>query len=79
VVLNMGALYQSILTSLSPLPFKKGENLDSLVSRIDLLRVKEREARKLENQINREKQFNRRIDLNRALNALKAEIEELKR
>jgi hypothetical protein len=79
VVLNMGALYQSILTSLSPLPFKKGENLDSLVSRIDLLRVKEREAEKLENQINREKQFNRRVDLNRALNALKAEIEELKR
>ena len=75
----MGALYQSILTSLSPLPFKKGENLDSLVSRIDLLRVKEREAEKLENQINREKQFNRRVDLNRALNALKAEIEELKR
>ena len=79
VVLNMGALYQSFLTSLSPLPFKKGENLDSLVSRIDLLRVKEREAEKLENQINREKQFNRRVDLNRALNALKAEIEELKR
>lgn len=79
VVLNMGALYQSFLTSLSPLPFKKGENLDSLVSRVDLLRVKEREAEKLENRINKEKQFNRRVELNNTLNKLKQEIENLKR
>lgn len=79
VVLNMGALYQSFLTSLSPLPFKKGENLDSLISRIDLLRVKEREAEKLESRINKEKQFNRRVELNRTLNILKQEIEKINR
>ncbi len=78
VVLNMGALYQSFLTSLSPLPFKKGENLDSLVSRVDLLRVKEREAEKLENRIDKEKQFNRRVELNRSLNKLKQEIKRLR-
>lgn len=79
VVLNMGALYRSFLESLSPLPFRQRENLDSLVSRIDLLRVKEREAQKLENRIRKEKQFNRRVELNRKLNALKQEIEDLKR
>jgi len=79
VVLNMGALYQSFLTSLSPLPFRKGENLDGLVSRIDLLQLKEREAEKLENRINKEKQFNRRVGLNRTLNKLKQEIKNLKR
>ena len=79
VMLNMGALYQSFLTSLSPLPFTKGENLDRLVSRIDLLRAREREAGKLENQINKEKQFNRRVELNRRLNKLKKEIENLRR
>lgn len=79
VVLNMGALYQSFLSSLSPLPFRKGEKLDSLVSRVDLLRVKEREAEKLESRIKKEKQFNRRVELNRDLNILKKEIKRLKR
>ena len=79
VVLNMGALYQSFLTNLSPLPFRKGENLDGLVSRIDLLRLKERETEKLENRINKEKQFNRRVGVNRILNKLKQEIKNLKR
>ena len=79
VVLNMGALCQSLLTSLSPLPFRQGEKLDDLVSRVDLLRVKEREAEKVESRIKKEKQFNRRVELNRTLNALKQEIENLKR
>ena len=79
VVLNMGALYQSLLTSLSPLPFRQGEKLGDLVSRVDLLRVKEREAEKVESRIKKEKQFNRRVELNRTLNALNQEIENLKR
>ncbi|MCF8089991.1 MAG: DUF4391 domain-containing protein [Desulfotignum sp.] len=37
-----------------------------------------REAEKLENRIKNEKQFNRRVELNRSLNALKQEIEKLK-
>jgi hypothetical protein len=61
------------------LSFRKGESLDSLVSRVNQLRVKEREAVKLENRIKKEKQFNRRVELNRALNELKAEIKDLKR
>jgi hypothetical protein len=79
VVLNMGALYQSLLTSLSPLPFRQGEKLDDLVTKVDLLRVKERETEKVESRIKKEKQFNRRVELNRALNALKQEIQNLKR
>ena len=77
VVLSMGALYQSLLASMSPLPFRKGEKLDSLVSRVDLLRIKEREADKLESRMNKEKQFNRRVELNRSLNILKKEISKL--
>ncbi|SEH05230.1 DUF4391 domain-containing protein [Candidatus Venteria ishoeyi] len=79
VVLNMGTLYQSLLTSISPLPFRQGEKLDDLVSRVDLLRVKEREAEKVESRIKKEKQFNRRVELNRTLNALKQEIEQLRK
>ncbi len=79
VLLNMGALYQSFLTSLSPLSFRQGEKLGDLAARVDLLRIKEREAEKVESRIKREKQFNRRVELNRTLNVLKAEIEEMRR
>jgi hypothetical protein len=79
VVLNMGALCQVFLKGLSPLSFRKGESLDSLVSRVDQLRVKEREVVKLANRIKKEKQFNRRVELNRMLNEIRAEIEDLKR
>lgn len=77
IVLNMGALYQAFLKKIIPLPFKKGESLDELVSRVDRLRIKERDAKKLESRIKNEKQFNRKVDLNRHLNELKQEIEEL--
>ncbi|WP_163336032.1 DUF4391 domain-containing protein [Desulfopila sp. IMCC35008] len=78
VVLSMGALYQAFLTAISPLRFREGETLDNLVARIDLLRVKEREAEKLENRMKKEKQFNRRVEMNRALNELNIEINTLK-
>lgn len=78
VVLGMGALYRSILAILSPLPLRKGEKLDSLVARVDLLRAKEWEAGKFQSRIKKEKQFNRRVELNRALNILKKEIKALK-
>ncbi len=78
VVLNMGMLYQSFLTALSPVPFRQVEELGDLVLRVDLLRGKEREAEKLETRIKRERQFNRRVELNRALNELKNEIWRLR-
>ncbi len=78
VVLNMAALYQSFLKAIIPLPFRKGEALDGVVLRVDQLRIKEREADKLESRMNKEKQFNRRVELNRSLNELNQEIENLK-
>jgi hypothetical protein len=55
----------------------KGEALYELVSRVDRLRVKERDAGRLESRIKKEKQFNRRVELNRKLNELKQEIKNL--
>jgi len=79
VVLNMAALYHSFLKALIPLPFRQSETLDELVLRVDQLRIKEREAEKLESRIKKEKQFNRRVELNRTLNALRSEIEGLRK
>ena len=79
VVLNMGALYQALLKNIIPLPFRETESLDDLVARIDLLRTREREAGKIESRLKKEKQFNRKVELNRRFNRLNQEIEELKR
>ena len=78
VVLNMGALYQNLLKALIPLSFRKSETLDEIVTRMDNLCIKERKASKIESRMKKEKQFNRRVELNRSLNELKREIEELK-
>ncbi|MCD4806813.1 MAG: DUF4391 domain-containing protein [Methanococcoides sp.] len=78
-VLNMGALYQAFLKAIIPIPFRKNETLDELVTRIDNLYIKERNAAKIESRMKKEKQFNRRVEMNGSLNELKQEIEELKR
>ena len=79
VVLSMSALYQTFLKAIIPLSFRENESLDGLVSRVDQLRIKEREADKFASRMKKEKQFNRRVELNRTLNELKAEIGVLKR
>lgn len=79
VVLDMGALYHFLIKSIIPIPKRKDESLDELVQRLDQIRVKEREAAKLEIRINKERQFNRRVELNRMINQLNREIEKLKR
>jgi len=78
VVLNMEALYQFLLKALIPLASSKNENIDSFVTRVEILRSKEREAEMIETRMKKEKQFNRRVELNRTLNALKQEIKSFK-
>ena len=77
VTLSLDSLYRTILKAMIPLPFRKGEALDALISRVDRLRVKERDAGRLESRMEKEKQFNRKVGLNKSLNELKQEIENL--
>ena len=78
LAIDMESLYRTLLERLSPLPLKQSENLNGLVSRVGLLRAKERESVKLRNRMGKEKQFNRRVELNQALNKLNQEIKALK-
>ena len=78
VTLNMGALYHSLLKAMISLQFRPDETLDELVSRVDLLRAKEREVEKLSAKLKKEKKNNRKVELNRSLNTLKQEIQRLK-
>ena len=77
MVLNMAALYQAILKGIISLPVRDGEGMEQLVDRVDQLKVKEREVAHLNSRIRKEKQFNRRVELNRTLNMLKKDISQL--
>jgi hypothetical protein len=79
LALNMKDLYHSILMSMSPLSLKKGETIESLISRIDLIQDKKKEAKKLRKKINIEKQYNRRMELNQILNKVNKDIESIKK
>jgi len=79
IVLNLSLLYERLLKSLIPLQPRAGECLDTLVKRLEQLRKLEREIDKLEIKLKKEKQFNRKVEINRLLKELTATIEELER
>lgn len=75
--LNMNSLYEQMLQELLPLSQRPKENLQACVERIEQARIKQNECNKLQKRINSEKQFNRKIELNRELKKIRKEIEGL--
>lgn len=67
VVLDVAGLYRELLRSLIPLSARPGESLRDQLDRLAMVRAAERECARLEVQLNREKQFNRKIEINRLL------------
>lgn len=78
VVLNLSGLYEHILRELIPLQAREGENLERQIERMGLVIAKDKAYEKLEARMNREKQYNRKVEMNRTLNELKTEIGSLK-
>ncbi len=76
VALSLETLYEQLIRS--TLPLQSDEPLLQLINRICEIRKIEREVEKLEGRINKEKQFNRRVELNRKLNELKTGIAGLR-
>jgi hypothetical protein len=77
VVLDLAGLYEHLLRPLLPLPPRTGESLKTQVERLSLLRTKQNEYRKLENRLNNERQFNRKVELNAQLRLLKVAVGKL--
>ena len=74
--LDLGVLYEKIIGGLMSLPKKDGEDLRAQAERLTLIRHKEKEAEKLDAKIRKEKQFNRKVELNAELRKLKNEISQ---
>jgi len=78
VALNMGALYEQILRRLIQTPIRQGESVAALVERQGRIAAKQRERRRLEARMQREKQFNRKIEINRQIRKLKTDLNSLR-
>jgi len=77
VVLNLAVLYEQLLQAYIPYPPRQGESLKEQVVRIQSLRTQQQACDKLKTQINREKQFNRKVDLNSQLHECKKALQQL--
>ncbi len=78
VALSMASLYHQLLESLLPGNPRPSETVDAYVARLELLQNKQREADKIEAQLGKEKQFNRKAELNHALKQVKKEMDTLR-
>lgn len=77
VALNLGALYERMLTAMMPAPIQSDEDIQARVSRMEAIRAKSREVERIKARLTREKQFNRRVAINSELRAAKHELERL--
>ena len=76
VAVNLASLYEQILRQFLPIPAREKETLKDHIERVNLVRTKELELGKLQSRINKEKQFNRKVELNKQMRSIKAEIEK---
>lgn len=81
VALNLGGLYDALLTALMPKVAAKaehiGEDIQTRVARMEAIRAKTREVDRIKARLAREKQFNKRVAINAELRAARQELELL--
>jgi hypothetical protein len=77
-VISMSELYRAIFDWLLPHPLKDGETLEHAMQRMEDIAKKEREYTRLQKRLNAEKQFNRKVEINRELRALEQMLSALK-
>jgi hypothetical protein len=78
LALDLGGLYELMLHRPDPHPARPQESLADLVARVELIAAKQREVEKAASRLAKEKQFNRKVEINAKLRILKIELEKLK-
>lgn len=77
VALDLFGLYEQVLRRHIGVPAWPGETLKAQVERLNMIRTKQDECRRLEARLQQEVQFNRKVELNQELRALKNELARL--
>lgn len=81
VALNLGGLYDALITALMPQVAVGGEptveDIQTRVARMEAIRTKTREVDRIKARLAREKQFNKRVAINAELRTARQELERL--
>jgi hypothetical protein len=77
VALDMAGLYEQMLRQLMPFSARSNETIKDQVERLAQLRSKQTEYAKLEARLLKEKQFNRKVEMNAQLRSIKTDIASL--
>ena len=79
VALNLGGLYEALITALMPKVAAGGasEDIQARVARLEAIRVKKREVERIKARLTREKQFNKRVAINAELRAARHDLKHL--
>ena len=77
LALDLGGLYEQLLHRLIPTPARRQEGLCDLVARVEQVAAKQREVEKAASKLAKEKQFNRKVEINALLRKLRNELEQL--
>lgn len=71
IALHLGGLYEQLLYRLIPWPARPQETLAELITRVEQAQAKQREVDKTSARLVKEKQFNRKVEINSQLRQLK--------
>lgn len=74
MALNLSGLYEQMLKELIPIEAKDGENIREQSARLKEITQKQAEIKKLEADIAKEKQFNRKVEMNAQLKILQKQL-----
>lgn len=72
--ITLPALYTALLDPLTPVATRPGEDVSEVAARLETVRKLEREIAALERKLRTEPQFNRKVELRRALKTKQAEL-----
>jgi hypothetical protein len=76
MAITLPALYTALLSPLTPLAVRPGEEVSLVAVRLETVRKLEREIAALERKIRNEPQLNRKVDMRRTLKNKQAELEQ---
>lgn len=74
LALDLGSLYEQILQRLIPTPARPQESMAELLARAGQIATLQREIEKIASKLAKEKQFNRKVEINASLRQLKNEL-----
>jgi len=77
IALDLGGLYDAVLTAMMPVSKAAGEDIQTRVARMEAIRAKTREVDRIKARLAHEKQFNKRVAINAELRVARQELERL--